>query len=124
LKSWGCGTVGAVVRDVDGRFAVATSTGGSMPALRGRVGDTPIIGSGFFAGPAGAVAVTGLGEHIVRTLLANTVYRWIESGLPLVDAIQHGLALFPEDVGVGIIAVSAHESGGASNRTMPWCEGG
>src|SRR4051812_18484279 len=34
-----CDTVGAVALDVDGQFAVATSTGGSAPALVGRVGD-------------------------------------------------------------------------------------
>lgn len=122
LKKWGCGTVGAVARDAEGRLAVATSTGGALPALRGRVGDTPIIGSGFFAGPRAAVAVTGIGEHIVRTLLANTVYRWIETGSALDDALRRGLALFPPDVDVGIIAVSEHESGGLCNRSMPWCQ--
>lgn len=121
LRRWGCGgTVGAVARDAEGRLAVATSTGGSVPALRGRVGDTPIIGSGFFAGPRAAVAVSGFGEQIVRTLLANTVYRWIEAGVALDEALQRGLALFPSDVDVGIIAVSERESGGRSNRRMPW----
>lgn len=123
MKRWGCGTVGAVARDAAGRFAVATSTGGSMPALRGRVGDTPIVGCGFFAGPAGAVAATGIGEYIVRTLLAGTVYRWIESGVALDEALARGIARFPSDVDVGLIAVSADEAAAASNRTMPWCEG-
>ena len=63
-------TVGAVVRDGAGHFAVAGSTGGSAPSLLGRVGDTPIIGSGFYAGPHGAVAATGVGEHIIRNMLA------------------------------------------------------
>ena len=67
-------TVGAVVRGADGHFAVAGSTGGSAPSLLGRVGDTPIMGSGFYAGPLGAIAATGVGEHIVRTMLARTVY--------------------------------------------------
>jgi L-asparaginase/beta-aspartyl-peptidase (threonine type) len=64
-----CDTVGAVVRGPDGHFGVAGSTGGSAPSLLGRVGDTPIIGGGFYAGPAGAVAATGIGEYIVRHLL-------------------------------------------------------
>ena len=123
MKRWGSGTVGAVVRDADGRFAVATSTGGSMPALRGRVGDTPIVGCGFYAGPAGAVAATGIGEAIVRTLLAATVYRWIEADVPLDEALARGIARIPSDVDVGLIAVSASEAGGASNHGMPWCQG-
>jgi beta-aspartyl-peptidase (threonine type) len=40
-------TVGAVVRAPDGHFAVAGSTGGSAPSLLGRVGDTPVMGSGY-----------------------------------------------------------------------------
>jgi L-asparaginase / beta-aspartyl-peptidase len=115
----GCDTVGAVLRTVEGHFAVACSTGGSAPSLLGRVGDTPIIGAGFFAGPRGAVTVTGLGEHIVRHLLAFTVYRWIAEGMPLAEALDQGLALFPDEVDVGIIAVSASEAGTCSNRSMP-----
>ena len=70
----GCDTVGAVVRDASGHFAVAGSTGGSAPCLLGRVGDTPLIGCGFYAGAHGAVAATGIGEYLIRTMLASTVY--------------------------------------------------
>jgi len=114
-----CDTVGAVVRGADGHFGVASSTGGSAPALLGRVGDTPIIGSGFYAGPAGAVAATGIGEHIVRHLLAHRVYTWIEDGMPLEQALQRGVALFDKNVDVGLIAVSRTEAGAWSNRDMP-----
>jgi hypothetical protein len=64
------------------------------PSLLGRVGDTPIIGSGFYAGPLGAVAATGIGEQIVRHLLARTVYGWIEDGMPLEQALKRGVGLF------------------------------
>jgi L-asparaginase/beta-aspartyl-peptidase (threonine type) len=114
-----CDTVGAVVRAPDGHFGVASSTGGSAPSLLGRVGDTPIIGSGFYAGPAGAVAATGIGEHIVRHLLAHRVYSWIEDGMPLEQALKRGVDLFGKDVAVGLIAVSRTESGAWSNRAMP-----
>src|SRR4051812_27366911 len=50
-KAPACDTVGAVALDAHGNFAVASSTGGSAPAMRGRVGDTPIPGCGFWAGP-------------------------------------------------------------------------
>lgn len=114
-----CDTVGAVVRAPDGHFAVALSTGGSAPSLLGRVGDTPIIGSGFYAGPAGAVAATGIGEQIVRHLLARTVYGWIEDGMPLEQALQRGVGLFDPAVPVGLIAVSRSEAATYSNRDMP-----
>ncbi len=115
----GCDTVGAVVRAEHGRFAVACSTGGRAPSLLGRVGDTPIIGSGFFAGPFGAVAVTGPGEEIVRHVLAYAVYRWIADGASMSEALDRGIGLFPDEIGIGIIAVSRTEAGGVSNRSMP-----
>ena len=114
-----CNSVGAVVRGADGHFAVACSTGGSAPSLLGRVGDAPIIGSGFFAGPEGAVAATGIGEQIVRHLLARTVYGWIADGLPLHDALARGVALFAPDIKVGVIAVSRDDAGAFSNSDMP-----
>lgn len=114
-----CDTVGAVVRAPDGHFAVAASTGGSAPSLYGRVGDTPIVGSGFYAGPHGAVAATGIGEQIVRHLLARTVYGWIEDGMPLEGALERGIALFDPGVAVGLIAVSRTEAAARSNRAMP-----
>jgi L-asparaginase/beta-aspartyl-peptidase (threonine type) len=112
-------TVGAVARDAQGHFAVAGSTGGTAPALLGRIGDTPIIGSGFYAGPHGAVAATGIGEHIVRHLLAHTVYNWIAEGMPLKRALTRAIDFFPEEVDIGLIAVSRTEAGSKSNRDMP-----
>lgn len=112
-------TVGAVVRGPDGHFAVAGSTGGSAPSLLGRIGDTPIIGSGFYAGPAGAVAATGVGEHIIRTTLAITAYRWIEEGMDLDEALRRAVALIPAEVDVGLIAVSRTQAGAYSNADMP-----
>lgn len=43
------GTVGAVALDVRGCIAAVTSTGGRTNKLVGRVGDTPIMGAGFWA---------------------------------------------------------------------------
>lgn len=112
-------TVGAVVRDSTGHFAVAGSTGGSAPSLLGRVGDTPIVGSGFYAGPHGAVAATGVGEHIIRSMLAATVYHWLAGGMDLSLALGRGIELIPAEVDVGLIAVSRTQSGARSNADMP-----
>lgn len=43
------GTCGAVVLDRDGVVCCATSTGGLTNKLAGRIGDTPIVGAGFWA---------------------------------------------------------------------------
>ena len=59
------GTVGAVALDTSGHLAAATSTGGIFGKLEGRVGDTPLIGSGTWADDEVAVSCTGLGEYFI-----------------------------------------------------------
>lgn len=119
----GCDTVGAVARDADGHFAVAASTGGVSPSMFGRVGDTPLIGAGFYAGSAGAVAVTGTGEDIIPLLLAYTVYGWIDGGMDLDGALRRGVDQLPAGSDIGIIAISRSASGQHSNRAMPTSNG-
>ena len=87
--------------------------------LRGRVGDTPIIGAGLYAGPHGAVAATGDGEEIMRRVLAKHVYDRIASGVTAQEAADEGIAMFPERFAVGLITVSKTGEGVADNRTMP-----
>jgi beta-aspartyl-peptidase (threonine type) len=67
------GTVGAVALDDQGRLFAATSTGGTCCKLPGRVGDSPLIGSGCYAdSETGAVSSTGFGEAIMKVVLAKT----------------------------------------------------
>lgn len=115
-----CDTVGAVARDADGHFAVAGSTGGSSPALLGRVGDTALVGSGFYAGPHGAIAATGVGEHIIRHMLARQVYQWIADGMPLDQALRRGVDLIGKDVDIGLVGVTRSAQAACSNRDMPF----
>ena len=112
-------TIGAVARDVHGNFAVAASTGGTLVMLRGRIGDTPLIGCGLFAGPFGAVTATGVGEEIVKRFLSRTVYDWLAQGVSPQEACERGVALFPHEIGVGVLAVGKEGVGKASNRDMP-----
>jgi len=112
-------TVGAVASDGE-RFAAALSTGGTMSTLLGRVGDTPLPGCGLHAGPAGAVAVTGDGDHLARALLAYRAYGWLEGGLAPDEARDRGIALFPARVDVGIIIAARSGASGGSNRDMAW----
>jgi L-asparaginase/beta-aspartyl-peptidase (threonine type) len=68
------GTVGAVARDRDGHLAAATSTGGLTGQLRGRVGDSAVVGAGTWADDATcAVSGTGHGEAFLRCALAHEV---------------------------------------------------
>jgi beta-aspartyl-peptidase (threonine type) len=49
LDSYPTGTVGAVALDIRGCIAAVTSTGGRTNKLPGRIGDTPLMGAGFWA---------------------------------------------------------------------------
>ena len=121
IKAHGTSTIGAVALDAEGHFAVASSTGGSSPMLYGRVGDTPIMGCGFYAGPAGAIAATGIGEFIVTKMLARLVYDWLDQGMPLQEALDKGVALFPtEEVDIGLIGVTKAGAAASDNRQMPF----
>lgn len=114
-----CDTIGAVARDAEGRFAAACSTGGTLLMLRGRVGDSPLMGCGLYAGPDGAVCATGVGEEIVRRSLSRTVYDWLAAGVPVDEACRRGIALFPDEIDAGVIAVSRSGHASAANRPMP-----
>ena len=73
-KSDKIGTVGAVALDKMGNISAATSTGGMTNKMPGRVGDSPIIGSGTWAqnGVCG-VSSTGHGEYFIKYQVAREV---------------------------------------------------
>jgi len=68
------GTVGAVACDKSGNIAAATSTGGMTNKKWGRVGDSPMIGSGNYANnKTCAISCTGSGEFFIRGVVAYDV---------------------------------------------------
>lgn len=113
-----CDTVGAVVRDASGGFAATASTGGTLYMLRGRVGDSPLMGCGVYAGPHGAVAATGVGEEIVRRFLSKTVYEWLAAGVAPEAAAERGIALFPREIDVGLLVLGRTGHAIRANRDM------
>lgn len=81
LKELPGDTVGAVVINSKGEIVAGTSTGGTPHKLQGRVGDSPIIGSGFYADDAsGGASATGWGEGIMRVMLAKTAIDYLKAG--------------------------------------------
>lgn len=82
-------TVGAVALDGSGHLAAGTSTGGKLFKPAGRVGDSPIIGSGGYADDElGAVSCTGDGEAISRLVLGKWAVDRLGAGLDP-DAAAH-----------------------------------
>ncbi|KAF5199535.1 Isoaspartyl peptidase/L-asparaginase [Thalictrum thalictroides] len=110
------GTVGCVAVDSEGNLAAATSTGGLVNKMVGRIGDTPIIGSGTYANNLCAVSATGKGEAIIRATAARDVAALMEyKGLSLEEAAAYVVEKCVPKGNVGIIAVSA-----TGEVTMPF----
>ena len=82
------GTVGAVALDQHGHIAAATSTGGMTNKRYGRIGDSPIPGSGTYANDhTCAISCTGHGEFFIRAVVAYDVSCLMEyKGLTLKEA--------------------------------------
>jgi beta-aspartyl-peptidase (threonine type) len=84
------GTVGAVACDQEGNIAAATSTGGMTNKKYGRIGDSPIIGSGTYANnQTCGISCTGHGEMFIRAVAAHDVSCLMEyKGLSLQEAME------------------------------------
>jgi len=113
------GTVGAVACDVTGNVAAATSTGGMTNKKWGRVGDSPMIGSGNYANnKTCAVSCTGSGEFFIRGVVAYDVsclmeYKNLSVAQAASEVIHKRILAIGGDG--GLIAVDAK-----GNITMPF----
>jgi beta-aspartyl-peptidase (threonine type) len=114
-------TVGAIALDVQGNLAVATSTGGTAGKLPGRVGDTPLVGSGGYADNLlGAAAATGHGEALMKILFSKTACDLLGAGLSPQQAAGAALEVLQRRTGKtqgGIILMSPRGEVGAAYNT-------
>ncbi|XP_077993923.1 isoaspartyl peptidase/L-asparaginase-like [Glandiceps talaboti] len=118
-------TVGAVAVDIHGNVACATSTGGITAKRVGRVGDSPLIGSGAYCDNAvGAASSTGHGEAIMKVLLTRHVLYLMEEGLTPQKAAEKAIEyMFKKVKGTGgvIVVSNKGEIGFHSNtERMAW----
>ncbi|WIV13354.1 N(4)-(beta-N-acetylglucosaminyl)-L-asparaginase [Proteiniborus sp. MB09-C3] len=75
-------TVGMVCIDKNENLVTGTSTSGLFMKRKGRVGDSPIPGSGFYAdSEIGGATATGLGEDIMKGCMSYEVVRLMKEGL-------------------------------------------
>ncbi len=85
--AFGHDTVGIVALDVNGDMAAGTSTSGLAMKMRGRVGDSPLAGSGFYVdNDVGGAVATGLGEDIMKGCLSFHAVELMRQGLSPQDA--------------------------------------
>ena len=118
-------TVGALAVDDQGNFAAAASTGGPTMKMPGRIGDTPLIGSGIYCdNQAGAATVTGLGEIAIKLVMSRTVCLQMEMGstarTSAVDAVKSASKRLKGEAGVIAIDRKGRIASVHNTPCMPW----
>jgi N4-(beta-N-acetylglucosaminyl)-L-asparaginase len=79
---WNHDTIGMVAMDANGNLSGSCTTSGAGYKMRGRLGDSPIIGAGLFVdNEVGACTATGQGEDVIRVAGSHSVIELIRQGL-------------------------------------------
>lgn len=79
---WNHDTIGIVAMDANGNLSGSCTTSGAGFKMRGRLGDSPIIGAGLFVdNEVGACTATGQGEDVIRVAGSHSVVELMRQGL-------------------------------------------
>ena len=79
---WNHDTIGMVAMDSFGNLSGSCTTSGAGFKIRGRVGDSPIIGAGLYVdNEVGACTATGQGEDVIRVAGSHSVVELMRQGL-------------------------------------------
>lgn len=128
-------TIGMLALDAAGNLSGACTTSGMAWKLRGRVGDSPIIGAGLYVdNEVGAATSTGVGEEVIRNCGSFLVVELMRQGrspqAACREAVERILKRKPEaakDLQVGFLALSKTGEVGAwaiqKGFTYALCDG-
>ncbi|MDO4467266.1 MAG: N(4)-(beta-N-acetylglucosaminyl)-L-asparaginase [Bacillota bacterium] len=88
-------TVGMVCVDKEGHMTSATSTSGLFMKHPGRVGDSPVAGSGFYVdSKVGGASATGLGEDVMKGCVSYEIVRLMKEGMHPQQACEKAVKEF------------------------------
>lgn len=107
-------TIGMLALDAEGNLSGACTTSGMAFKMRGRVGDSPIIGAGLYVdNEVGAATSTGVGEEVIRTVGSFLVVELMRQGYSPADACKEAVERIvkkkpatAKDIQVGFLALS------------------
>ncbi|MFN2440393.1 MAG: N(4)-(beta-N-acetylglucosaminyl)-L-asparaginase [Chitinophagaceae bacterium] len=107
-------TIGMLAMDAAGNLSGACTTSGMAFKMRGRVGDSPIIGAGLYVdNEIGAATSTGVGEEVVRICGSHTVTELMRQGLKPEQACKKAVERIirmrgekAKDLQIGFIAIN------------------
>ena len=114
-------TIGMLAIDAAGKMGGACTTSGAAWKMRGRVGDSPIIGAGLYVdGAVGAATSSGLGEEVIRTCGSHAVVEAMRHGATPEEACRRIVERIVDrdkerakKLQVGFLALSKHGAFGA-----------
>ena len=122
-------TISLLVLGRDGNIAGGCSTSGLGKKLPGRIGDSPIIGSGLYVdNEVGAAGATGLGENIMRYCGSFLVVEYMRQGMHPEEACLETIKRIirqeakKEDLKINFVALDKHGRYGAasSSESFPY----
>ena len=111
---WNHDTIGMVAMDANGNLSGSCTTSGMGFKMRGRLGDSPIIGAGLFVdNEIGAATATGQGEDVIRICGSHLVVELMRQGLSPENACKQAVERIikikgaaAKDIQVGFIAIN------------------
>lgn len=114
-------TIGMLAIDQNGDISGGCTTSGLAYKMAGRVGDSPIIGSGLFVdNEVGAATATGLGEEVLKTVGSFLIVELMRQGKSPQKACEEAVYRIVKkngdrikDFQVGFIAVNKQGETGA-----------
>jgi N4-(beta-N-acetylglucosaminyl)-L-asparaginase len=85
-------TIGMLAIDAKGNISGACTTSGMAFKMRGRVGDSPIIGAGLYVdNEVGGATSTGVGEEVIRNVGSFLVVELMRHGMSPEDACKEAV---------------------------------
>ena len=114
-------TIGMLAIDHNGDISGACTTSGLSYKMAGRVGDSPIIGSGLFIdNEVGGATATGMGEEVLKTVGSFLIVELMRQGKTPQDACEEAVRRVVKKSGdrykdfqVGFIALNKKGETGA-----------
>ena len=114
-------TIGMLALDMNQNLSAACTTSGMAYKMRGRVGDSPIIGAGLFVdNEIGAATSTGVGEEVIRICGSHLVVELMRQGNSPQEACENAVKRIVKnqprksrEMQVGFLAISKDGDHGA-----------
>lgn len=114
-------TIGMLALDAHGNLSGACTTSGMAFKMRGRVGDSPIIGAGLYVdNEVGAATSTGVGEEVIRNVGSFLVVELMRQGMSPEEACKEAVMRIvrkkpdiAKEIQVGFLALNKNGEYGA-----------